>query len=167
MGNVLTFVGDDNLIDFKNIGSHWEPFEIKYGVNPIWDNYLNGTCNDVRNACCVGALSHGGGNIWRSEVCNKVDYGMRWVSNDPRVHPQDVLDGLTGEVVFLGDSVMHQMYDSMLCFIDPYTKILDSSTPGLSLWYKGTDCNTHWQPQFHTSSELPTTPQKHGHPENM
>lgn len=89
------------------------------------------TCS-ASNACCVGAISVGGGNNWApNEVCSprqpnasspqryKVNYMRRFVvkGRDFLFGMADVVDILpnNSRIAFIGDSVSHQVFDGTLC----------------------------------------------------
>lgn len=118
MGNILTGSHE----------GHWvvDPPGSSPGLpqGPIWENHANSTCGKgIREQCCIGAISNGGMQGWRGHcVLEDQQLKYQWETNE-YIYTHDDLGGEPHHVVFLGDSVMNQMFDSMMCYIDPSDRI--------------------------------------------
>lgn len=111
-----------NILPGVDVG-HWTRGPpLSEGI--VWENHQNGTCGaGIRRSCCIGAISRGGTQGWRSH-CTLGDGHLehRWSTNE-HLYTYDDLDDTPRHIVFLGDSVMNQMFDSMMCYLDPSTNL--------------------------------------------
>ena len=112
-----------NILPNSDSVGHWiDGPQLTEGL--VWENHLNGTCGaGIRRSCCIGAISHGGSQGWRGHCTLGNDHLQhRWSTNE-HIYTYDDLDNVPRHLVFIGDSVMNQMFDSMICYFDPGTNI--------------------------------------------
>jgi hypothetical protein len=91
----------------------------------VWNLFRENRCGPpIRESCCVGALSQGADQGW-SGHCNDTkvfNFNFTWISHE-KVFSLDDFPDESQHVIFLGDSVMNQNFDSFLCYVDPTDKV--------------------------------------------